>query len=198
MSDIKKIEMIGTVKEGIGIMFKNAIPLFVNYLLFLLTCWIPYLNVGTRIAWEVGIIAKLSKGEVIPMTEIFDKKYRKYMGEYFLTNGLVYAGVCVGFLFFIIPGIVIMFSWLFASMITIDKGKNPAESISLSNHATYGNKGRIFGIYFLLFLVAGIVSGILSLIPVAGIILILLLWACVSLWCIGMLASIYRQLTSNI
>jgi len=139
---VKKLDIIATIKDGISIGMSNMVPIFVNVLLWALTCWIPYLNVGTTIGLWVGIVSKASRGEAIPMTEIFDSKYRKYMGEYFITSGLVGIGVFAGFLFVIIPGIVICIAWSLAQLLVIDKGKNPSEAIILSNEYTYGNKGK--------------------------------------------------------
>ena len=199
MSEVKKLAVIGTIKDGVGIGVKNIGPILVNLLLWIITCWIPYLNVGTTIGLFVGIIAKASKGAAIPMTEIFDKQYRKYMGEFFLTSGLVSVGVAIGFVFLIIPGIVIAISWCFSVIIAIDKGKNPTEAIQLSNEATYGNKGRMFCIALLAGLAFGIVVGIFaaisSAVPILGIILCIaayLFYMCIA---IGLQASMYKQLT---
>ena len=202
MSDIKQIEIIGTIKEGISLGIKNIGPILVNVLLWVLTCWIPYINVGTTIGLSVGIVSKVSKGDTIPFTEIFDPKYRKYMGEYFLVCGLVGLGVAVGFVFFIIPGYVIAISWCFAALITVDKGKNPAEAITLSNKANYGNKGRMIGIYLLFGLAIAIIMMILSaiLVSAAGLYGLYILFALViciftMIIAIGLQASLYKQLT---
>ena len=197
-SSINKLELVGTIKEGIEIGIKNVGPILVNVLLYVLTCWIPYLNVGTTIGLTVGIVSKASKGELIPFTEIFDSKYRKYMGEFFLTSGLVGVGVAIGMAFFIIPGIIIGIAWSLSLLLAIDKGKNPSEAISLSNKCTYGNKGRMFGIYFLVSLAFGIVCGIFSLIPVLGFVLIFLTVIFMNFVFIGLQASIYKQLTGNV
>jgi len=200
MSDAatQKLEIIGTIKDGVGIGIKNIGPIIVNVILWILTCWIPYLNVGTTIGLCVGIITKASRGEVISMTEIFDKKYRKYMGEFFLTSGLVGMGAGVGFCFFIIPGIVIGLAWSLAVLLVIDKGKNPTEAITISNLCTYGNKWRMFGIIFLPAIAISIVIGIVYLIPVIGIILVIALYLFLMFVLIGVEASIYRQLTAHI
>ncbi|MCL2809282.1 MAG: hypothetical protein FWD24_04340 [Treponema sp.] len=198
MSEVKKLEIIGTIKDGVGIGIKNIGPIFVNLILWILTCWIPYINVGTTIGMFVGIVAKASKGESIDMVEIFDSKYRKYMGEFFLVCGLLGLGVGIGMVFAIIPGIVIAIAWMFAPLLTIDKGKNPAEALTLSNNATYGNKWRIVGIMVILGLAAGILSFIFALIPIVGIILSIALTIFLMFVEIGIQASLYKQLTSNI
>jgi len=198
MSDIKKLEIIGTIKDGITIGTKNIGPILVNLILWILTCWIPYLNVGTTIGLVIGIVKKASKDEPIPMTEIFNPIYRKYMGEFFLVCGLVGIGVGIATVFMIIPGIVIGIAWCFATLITIDKNKNPTEALYLSNKATYGNKWRIFGIYFLVILAFGILIAVLSFIPVVGIILGIAVMLFMNFVIIGIMASMYRQLTGDI
>ena len=193
-----KLDIIATIKEGVSIGVANIVPIFVNVLLWVLTIWIPYLNVGTTIGLWAGIVSKASKGEAVPMTEIFDPKYRKYMGEYFITSGLIGIGVLAGIVFFIIPGIVINVAWSLALLLVIDKGKNPTEAITLSNNLTYGNKGRMFCVYFLVFLAFGLVSFILMKIPKAGIVLSGIVSILIMFVLIGLQASIYKQLTENI
>lgn len=201
MSDstaVQKLAVMDTIKEGIDIGLKNIGPIIVNCLLWALTCWIPYLNVGTTIGLFVGIVAKTSKGEVVSMTEIFDAKYRKYMGEFFLTFALMSIGVFAGFIFFIIPGYVIALAWSLALLFAIDKGKNPTEAISLSNKCTYGFKGKIFLINLLMSLVVGIISGVLGLIPVVGLVLSIVVSIFFGVISIGIQASIYKQLTEGV
>ena len=199
--------VIATIKDGIAIGLKNIGPILVNVLLWILTMWIPYLNVGTTIGLMTGIVTKASRGEVIPVTEIFDSKYRKYMGEYFLTAGLIGIGVSIGLFFGIIPGIVISLAWSLAILLVVDKGKNPTEAITLSNNCTYGHKKKIFGVYFLvwliLFVVVSILAGIAYAVNDAGlsfmISLFIVLIGIFSIFVsIGLQASIYKQLTEGI
>jgi hypothetical protein len=194
----EKLGVINTIKDGITIGIKNIGPILVNIILWILTVWIPYLNVGTTIGLFVGIISKASRGETIPMTEIFDKNYRKYMGEYFLTSGLVGVGVGVGTVFLVIPGLVISLAWSMALLLVIDKGKNPTEAITLSNNCTYGYKWKMFGIYFLAYLALVIVVVIFSLIPTVGVILTIAASIFYLFILIGIQASVYRQLTENV
>ena len=204
MSDIamnQKLEVVATIKDGIVTGSKNIGSILVNVLLWALTIWIPYLNVGTTIGLAVGIVSKASKGEIISPTEIFNPQYRKYMGEFFLTSGLVGIGVVIATAFFVIPGIVLSFAWSLSILLAVDKGKNPSEAISLSNKLTYGNKGRMFGIYLLLGLAFSIVAGLLTLIlnsvPTLLVILLIAIYLFAIFVSIGILASIYRQLTEN-
>ncbi|HOD16434.1 MAG TPA: hypothetical protein PLA65_03700 [Spirochaetota bacterium] len=123
---------------------KNLIPVLVNTILWILTIWIPYLNVGTTIGLMAGVVAKMSRGETISMTEIFDPVYRKRMGEFFLVTGLIFMGTFAGFMFFIIPGYVISIAWMLAPLLVVDKEINPIEAINKSNTMTYGKKWTIF------------------------------------------------------
>jgi len=210
MSDMlsaRKLAVGATIKEGIGIGTRNIGPILVNVLLWLVTIWIPYLNVGTTIGLMAGIVSKASRGEAIPMTEIFDSKYRKYMGEFFLASGLIGVGVGIGAIFAIIPGIVIGIAWSLAILLVVDKGKNPTEAITLSNNSTYGYKARMFGIYFLVCLIftvaQSIVFGIGSASNNDGIIFltsfIVILSVVFEVFVyIGLQASIYKQLTEGI
>ena len=202
-----KLAVIGTIKEGIAIGAKNIGPILVNVLLWALTVWIPYLNVGTTIGLMIGIVTKASRGEVIPMTEIFDPKYRKYIGEYFLTSGLVGMGIGVGMVFGIIPGVVISLAWCLASLLVIDKGKNPTEAITLSNNLTYGFKWKICGVYALtigaFFIASMILMAIGNATRSVGFIgfmsfLVFLLSLFAIFVSIGLQASIYKQLTEGV
>ena len=210
MSDavlVDKLDIKATISEGIAIGAKNIGPILVNVLLWALTVWIPYLNVGTTIGLTTGIISKASRGEAISFTEIFDPKYRKYMGEFFLVSGLVGIGVAAGTALFIIPGIIIGFAWCLAPLLVIDKGKNPTEAITLSNNCTYGYKGKIFGVCFLVgvifFIVQAILMGIGTASRSSGLIsfmgFIVFLSVLFELFVfIGLQASIYKQLTADV
>ena len=203
----QKLAVGATIKEGISIGTKNIGPILVNVLLWVLTIWIPYINVGTTIGLMAGIVSKASRGEAIPMTEIFDPKYRKYMGEFFLTCGLIIGGVVIGAFFALIPGIVIAIAWGLAILLVVDKGKNPTEAITMSNNCTYGYKAKMFGIYFLVYLLFTIaqliVIGIGSAVNNDGVIIFTSFLVILSIVfeifvSIGLQASIYKQLTEDV
>jgi hypothetical protein len=210
MSDLangKKLAVVPTIKDGIAIGTKNIGPILVNVLLWALTVWIPYLNVGTTIGLMVGIVAKASKGEPIDMTDIFDPKYRKYIGEFFISSGLICLGVITGMLFGIIPGVVICLAWSLTLLLVIDKGKNPTEAITISNNCTYGYKRYMIGIFLLVGVGFGVVNMILMGIGSATgnpvfIGFFSFLSVLVGLFAvfvfIGIQASIYKQLTADV
>lgn len=134
----------GIIQNSMNNGIKYLVPLFVNALLWLLTIWIPYLNVGTTIGLFVGIAAKLARNEELSMTEIFNPVYRKRMGDFFLVCGLMGVATLIGFYFFIIPGIVMSVAWTLATLLVVDKGMNPTEAMTKSNDLTYGHKWTIF------------------------------------------------------
>ena len=132
METHKKITVTGVLSEGIGLGIKNAVSMLGATVLWLLTIWIPYLNVGTTIAMNT-IPIELSKGKVISPLFIFDGKYRKYMGEYFTLIGLMYLAIIPALFFMIIPGIIISIGWSLAIYILLDKGVAPGEAMIQSH-----------------------------------------------------------------
>jgi hypothetical protein len=210
MSDLtngEKLAIVPTIKDGIAISTKNLVPILVNVLLWALTIWIPYLNVGTTIGLTVGIVAKASRGEPVSMTDIFDPRYRKYIGEFFISSGLIGLGVTAGVVFGVIPGIVISLAWSLALLLVVDKGKNPTEAMTISNNCTYGYKRFMAGVYVLVgigfIVVSFILIGIGGATRNAGIMgffsfLVVLVWLFAIFVFIGMQASIYRQLTAEV
>ncbi|TFH38713.1 MAG: hypothetical protein E4G96_10095, partial [Chrysiogenales bacterium] len=104
---MKGFTVSAIITNGFTRGIQNIVPVLVNTVLWILTLWIPYLNVGTTIGMMAGVIAKMSRGDTISMTEIFDPVYRKRMGEFFIVIGLMLMGLIAGFMFFIIPAYVI-------------------------------------------------------------------------------------------
>jgi len=120
---------------------------------------IPYINIGTTIAIKLLPI-ELAKGNVINPLSIFDSKYRRYMGEFFITMGLMVFPIFIGVLFMVIPGIVLSIAWTLSYYFLIEKGKNPIQAIKASNDATYGSKWTMFFVSLVVGVLFGIVFGI--------------------------------------
>ena len=188
------VKIDGILRDGTKIGIENLLPVCVNYLLFILTCWIPYLNIGTFIG-IITLPAKMGKGETLSFTEIFNPVYRKYMGEGFLTFSLMSGGIFIGFMFFIIPGIVIGLAWSLALLLVFDKNMDPIAALKKSNDATYGSKWMIFLGKLVYYILIAIVLAILSKLPLIGSFLsFIFMIVCVSLLA-GIDAYIYRELT---
>ena len=161
--EMNKLDFAETLKESIEIGVKNAPSVVVAVALWLVTIWIPYINIGTTIAISL-LPVELAKGNVVNPLSIFDSKYRRYMGEYLITAGLMVIPIYIAFIFLIIPGIVLSLSWALAFYFLIDKGKNPMQAIKASNDATYGNKWTMFFVMLVFIVIAGIALGIISLV----------------------------------
>lgn len=165
----RKLEVIPAITDAIAIGIKNVASLLLAVLLWVVTIWIPYLNVGTTIAMNT-LPGKLAKGELINPTFIFDSVYRRKMGDYFLLQGLLAMMLYPAFLFLVIPGCVLSLMYILAVYIMLDNDTTPMDALNLSNKATYGFKWKIFAI-ILLFgiaycIVFSIIMWILNLIDV--------------------------------
>jgi uncharacterized membrane protein len=170
------------INEGIKKGIRNALAIFVNCLLWLITIWIPYLNVGTTIGLLCGLVPKISKDEELSYTEVFNPEYRKKMGEVFVALPLVIGGIVFAFYCLIIPGIVLSIAWSLVYYLIVDKNMHPLEAIKKSNEATYGKKWIIFFGFLVLYILIGVALGIIVLIasalggsPVAAVIFGLIL-----------------------
>lgn len=192
---MKKLDIKQVLTEGVNIGIKNIVSLIIVTILYVITVWIPYLNVGTTIAM-LSIPVELSKGNVINPTFIFDAKYRKNIGEFFILIGLQTMAMIPAFLMGIIPGIVLSYAWGLAIYLFIDKDIHALEALRKSNEYTYGNKWRIFFIGLILGLALSIITTIFGYIPKVGGILnviIILLYIPIDLGCC---AVVYRELTT--
>lgn len=157
----KKLEIIPTIKEGVSIALVNYLSVICVVVLYVLTFWIPYLNVGTTIAVS-ALPAEMAKGSVINPLFIFDGKYRRNMGEFFILTALMAGAILVGFLFGIIPGIVIGYAWYIAVILFVDKDMSAIDALHESNKLTYGNKARIFWIEMLLAAILAVVVAVIG------------------------------------
>ena len=201
--EMKKLDFSETLKDSIAIGVKNAPSVVVAVALWLVTIWIPYINIGTTIAISL-LPVELAKGSVINPLGIFDSKYRRYMGEFFITMGLMVFPIFIGVLFMIVPGIVLSIAWTLSYYFLIEKGKNPIQAIKASNDATYGSKWTMFFVMLVFCIVFGVTFGILgavcSLIDV-GFITFLVMFALVVLAIsidMAIEASIWKQLKDNV
>ena len=152
-----------TFSDGFSTSFKLAMSQFWSVLgailLWIITLWIPYINVGTTIGL-IRIQIKLGKGEKISAGEIFDPENRAAMGKIFLLWSFMATGIIIGLLFFIIPGIVLAYAWFFSSMLILDKKLDPIQAMSKSYDLTYGHKWVIFFIITAIQIIYGLVSSL--------------------------------------
>ncbi len=166
--DYSKINVLDTIKDAFQLALKNVLSLILLVILYGLTVWIPYLNVGTTIGLYKAVIA-MSRGEVVDPVSIFDRDNFKFFGNFFLLLGFLSIGISAAALFMLVPGIILSIAWSFAIYLLIDKGISPLKCLTLSYDVTLGEKWRIFAIELLTGLLIGLVAGLLALIPKVGI-----------------------------
>ena len=201
--EVKKLDFGETLKDSVAIGVKNAPSVIAAVALWLITIWIPYLNVGTTIAITL-LPTQLAKGEIVNPLGIFDSKYRRYMGEFFITMGLMVFPIFIGVLFMVIPGIVLSIAWSLAYFFLFEKKKNPMQAISASNEATYGSKWTMFFVLLAFVVAAYVVAGIFAWIcaPIdVGFITFVVLLALVAVIMsisLAINASFWRQLKDNV
>ncbi len=169
----EKLDIMQTIKDGVRYGLKNFFPLLLMVILYVVTVWIPYLNVGTTIGLYKAVI-RIGRGETIDPTAIFAKENFKDLSGFFLLLGLLYMGITVACFFLFIPGIVMGIAWGFAIYFFLDKKVSPLKALRLSYDTTFGNKWRIFFLGFICAVVIGFLSGICAAIPKVGVVLCLL------------------------
>jgi len=190
------------ISNGFSYGFRNVLNLFGAIFLWIITIWIPYINIGTTIG-IVSLIVHMSKGETISPTLIFDAKYRKNFGEFFLLCGFNFIGVYIASLLLIIPGMVLRVAWGQSLYLFLDKNIAPLKALRKSNEITYGKKWTIFLGKIILMIILGIIFAILyaifnaiwsflgGLFVVIGIILIIAI-------AMGVNAYIYKVLSQKV
>ena len=162
-----KLNITQTIKDGVQYGLKNFFPLLLMVLLYVLTIWIPYLNVGTTIGVYKAII-QIGRGETIDPTAIFAKENFKNLHGFFLLFGLLYMGITVALCFLFFPGIVMGIAWGFAMYLFLDKKVSPLKALQLSYDSTFGNKWRIFAVEILCSILVCIICLLLAFIPKVG------------------------------
>ena len=166
----EELDIMQTIREGILYGLKNFFPLLLMVILYAVTVWIPYLNIGTTIGLYKAVIG-IGRGETIDPTAIFAKENFKNLSGFFLLLGLLYMGITVACFFILIPGLVMSIAWGFAVYFFLDKKVSPLKSLQLSYDSTFGNKWRIFLVGLLCGLLISVICGILTAIPKVGMVL---------------------------
>ena len=199
------ITVSGLLQEGFAIGLKNFLSIFVAYILYFLTLWVPYINVGTTIGVST-LPLKLSKNEnaVISPTFIFDGKYRKYMGEFFNLIGLMSISLFPAMLFVFVPAIIISYGWSQALYLLLDKEVSPSDAMMQSTKITYGYKSTLFwtdiAIFVLMAVILGIISFLISLITdsfVVTLIITIIITSIFAVVKVGCSAVAYRELSKR-
>lgn len=200
-----------TFSEGFSSGLRNALSLFGTIILYVLTCWIPYINIGTTIALA-SLPARWAEDKTFNPLEIFDSRYRRVMWNWMLLSIFLFGIYLVSVVFLFYPVIVASIALSLSVLYVIEKDKTPIDAIQASNQATYGNKWMIFGINILYSLCASFVGWLLMLL--CGLLVgasegngaviflaVLIVFAVLTLIgsiSIGMSGSIWKQLNGSV
>ena len=200
------ITVMGVISEGIGIGLRNFLSIFLACILYILTIWVPYINVGTTIGINT-LPLKLSKNAdaIISPTYIFDGQYRKYMGEFFNLVGLMAISIFPALLFTVVPAIIISYGWSQALFLLLDKELSPSEAMMQSTKITYGYKKTLFWIdvvcSLVFFLVTGLLMWILGMIFDSMVVTFIIMAILIAIFIVIKLACsavVYRELSKRI
>lgn len=192
-----KLDLKVTLSDGIPLGIKNVPSLIGAVLLYVVTAWIPYLNVGTTVGMY-RIVIGIKDGKVINPLSIFDRENFKDIGNLFLFLGLKNMGIGAAAVFMFFPAVVISIAWEFAVYLMIEKHTSPLESLTLSYKATNGEKRTVFLVELLYWAAIGVVSAIFGLIKnTLGSILVVLLMIFASTVFLSIKAMMYRHFSAK-
>lgn len=113
-----------TLVDGITYAVMNFFQLVCCLILYLLTIWVPYVNIGTTIAMSY-LRVKIAKEEAISPTHIFNAGYRKHMSHFFILCGIMLISFIPALCFFVVPAIVLYWAWSLSFYFLLEKGKSP-------------------------------------------------------------------------
>ena len=192
---MEKLNFKQTIVDAFNVGFANIVNLLLTALLWIITVWIPYLNVGTTIGFYKIIIA-LSKGEEIKPTSIFSKENYKGLGDFFLLFGLQTAGTIAAALLFIAP--IVGLAWGFAFYFLIDKKVSPLKALGLSYDTTCGEKWTLFFLYLVFSIILSVATSLLALVPYIGWILVLAAVIAFVAVVMGLQAVLYKHFSAKV
>lgn len=138
--------LIQIVPSGIANIFKER--MFALYLLIILAAWVIQIIVKMgliKITLDVIDKDETNLNTLFSCTQLLGK---------FILGSIVYGLiVAAGFILLIIPGIIWAIKYQFFAYLIIDKNMAPMEAIRKSGEMTAGNKGKLFWLGILFFLI---------------------------------------------
>jgi hypothetical protein len=88
-----------------------------------------------------------TRGEKVEMKTLIEG-FSKYLNV-ILASLLAFALIAIGFIFFIIPGIIVACRLAFVPYLVMDEDMDPIEAVEGSWRLTRGHAWQVFGLYFL-------------------------------------------------
>lgn len=194
---MEKLNIIDTLKEGVICAFGNFVSLLIAVVLYMLTMWIPYLNVGTTVGL-VKFVIGMSRGEAMDPLMLFKKENFDNLGNLFLFLGLEVMGIAAASFFMLIPAFVLGIAWSFALYFLVDRNMRPIEALEFSYKATNGEKWRIFAVVLLLVIAIAVVCGLLGSIPKVGPFLSLVASIFCAVVCVAVESVMFKHFSGKI
>ncbi len=203
---------------------QDLIPVVIASALWLVTVWIPYINIGTTIAMftlPVWIVA----GKKLSPIDLFLGEHRAKMFGLLRLHGLVLAACLVFFMVMTssyaairvfsgrynpgfwpwvrvlvlfgcaaVPFFMMTTAWSMAPFLLIDKGLEPAAALKESFRITEGVRLQVFAIYAVPLLIAAVILHFLGGISYVGWIVTAVTVVATATAVIGLSAQVYRIL----
>jgi pSer/pThr/pTyr-binding forkhead associated (FHA) protein len=150
-----------TITDGFTSGFRNCLSLIGAVILYILTIWIPYINVGTTIAL-LSLPLFYAQGKAFNPLYIFDSQYRRDIGNFLLLAIFRMSVISVSAIFMFIPSIVMTITYMLSNLFLIDQGKDPIAAMQMSSRTTYGSKWTIFAVMLVYLLILSTIIGIFA------------------------------------
>ncbi len=207
---------------------KDLIPVAIASALWLVTAWIPYINIGTTIAMftlPVWIVA----GKKLSPIDVFLGEHRTKMFGLLRLHGLVFATCLIFFLVLTstfgamrvfsgkydpgfwtwartlllfagaaVPFFMMTTAWSMASFLLIDKGLEPTAALKESFRITEGVRFQVFAIYAVPLLIGALIFHLLGGISYIGWIVSAVTLVATSTAVVGLSAQVYRILGNKV
>ena len=138
------------------------------------------INYTIQIIFTIGILTVAIKAhESVETVRFSDIWNPEPFWRYLATCLLSFLIILVGFLFFIVPGIIASVAFVFAPFLTIDKGLGPIEALKESARITKGNRWHVFAlsVAYLFMMLLGLMAFIVGFLAAAMIFRIALVHA---------------------
>lgn len=109
-----------------------------------------YLSIGFY-----TILLKIIDGKPVSFQDLLVKDLNLLI-NFGLTNLLLFVMLGIGFLLFILPGLLLMFRFMYAPLLVIDKGMGAIDALKASNQMTEGIRWDLFGFFHVMVFVIAI------------------------------------------
>ncbi len=140
---------------------------FGAFLLFIIGITITLVVQLVVSAMLIHMAQRAEEGAVPTLGESYRVSMER-LGDIVVASCIVGIAVGIGLLFFVLPGLVLAFFFIFTFQEIIVKGKSAFEAITGSYELVKETFSNTLGFFILLLIVTLIIGGILGLVPMVG------------------------------